>query len=187
MKLNKNANISQKQIKNSDIKAFESLFREHYAQLCNYSYGFVKDMDAAEEVVQEFFYKLWKDRDEMDIHTSMKSYMYAAIKNNSLKYLEKVSVRQRYASRVLTSFPEESLTNLSDELDGRELERIINETLKELPERCSEIFQMNRFGGMKYNEIANKLSISVKTVEANISKALEVFRRKLNTRDKNKQ
>ena len=187
MKFKINASISQKQIKNSDVEAFESLFREYYAKLCQHAYGFVKDMDTAEEIVQDFFYNFWKNRESMSFRISMKAYLYQAIKNNSLKYLEKASVRQRYAADVLTNTSDENLTNLSNELDGRELERIINETLKELPERCRQIFLMNRFEGMKYHEIANRLSISVKTVEANMSKALKVFRKKLNTPDKNSQ
>lgn len=185
--LKKNASISQEQIKNSDIKAFESLFRAYYAQLCHFAFGFVKDMDTAEEIVQDFFYNYWKNRESISFQTSTKAYLYQAIKNNSLKYLDKVSVRRRYASEVMANTSEENLSSLSDELDGRELEKTINETLKELPERCSQIFLMSRFEGLKYHEIADKLSISVKTVEANMSKALQAFREKLNTGRKNSQ
>ncbi len=179
MKLNKSVSALQRQIKNGDIKAFETLFRQYYAKLCMYSNSIVKDMDAAEEIVQDFFYNYWKNRESMTFRISLKSYMYRAIRNNSLKYLEHLNIRRRYAEQQMTGATETKQFSLSDELDAKELERIIQETLKELPGRSAEIFKMNRFDGMKYHEIAQKLSISVKTVEANMSKALQIFRNKL--------
>jgi RNA polymerase sigma-70 factor, ECF subfamily len=179
MKLNKSVSALQRQIKNSDIAAFEALFRQYYAKLCMHSNSIVKDMDASEEIVQDFFYHYWKNRETMTFRISLKSYMYRAIRNNSLKYLEQLNVRRKYAEQQMTSTHETEQFSLSDELDAKELERIIQATLKELPGRSAEIFKMNRFEGMKYHEIAETLSISVKTVEANMSKALQIFRKKL--------
>lgn len=161
-----------------DVAAFEKLFRTYYAELVNYSYGFVKDFDAAEEIVQDFFYNYWKNRKEINIRFSVKSYLFRAVRNNSLKYLDAVAVRRRYADRILAGLKEE--TGYEDtELEYSELMKVIEETLSELPGRCGEVFRMSRFGGMKYEEIAEEMSVSVKTVEANMSKALKLLRDRL--------
>jgi RNA polymerase sigma-70 factor, ECF subfamily len=170
--------IQQHKTRKSDITAFESLFRKYYADLVNYSCRLTRDMDAAEEIVQEFFYNYWKHRKEINIKFSLRAYMYRAIRNNTLNYLEAVSVRRKYADRVLSRSTayggyEDSSVELA------ELHERIDRILDELPERCRVIFCMSRFDGLKYEEIAERLSISVKTVEVNIGKALKLLRRKL--------
>ena len=170
--------IKQTRIKQDDLVEFEKLFKTFYSPLCNYAFRFLKDMDLAEEIVQEFFYNYWKNRQTMSIQISIKSYMYRAVRNNSLKYLEHVKVVKKYEQNFID-------TNSSDagletnELEVKELNDIIEATLNELPERCSLIFKLSRFEGLKYNEIAEKLAISVKTVEANMGKALQLFRKNL--------
>ena len=161
-----------------DVAAFEKLFRTYYAELVNYSYGFIKDLDAAEEVVQDFFYNYWKNRKKINIRFSVKSYLFRAVRNNSLKYLDSVAVRRRYAEKIMGGLKDDTLYEESS-LEYSELNRIIEETLSELPGRCGEIFRMSRFEGMKYEEIAEQMSVSVKTVEANMSKALKLLRERL--------
>lgn len=179
MKLIKTTLGSQQRIREGDVKAFEKLFREYYAPLCHYAARFVKDIDAAEEIVQDFFYNYWKNRETMTIRISVKSYLYRSVHNNALKYLEQLAVRKRYAETIQSSSSEMELSSLSEELDARELGRIIDSALMELPDRSRQIFRMSRFDGMKYQEIADKLSISVKTVESNMGKALHILREKL--------
>lgn len=179
MKLIKSTFGFQQRIREGDVKAFEQLFREYYAPLCRYAARFVKDMDAAEEIVQDFFYNYWKNRESMTIRISVKSYLYRSVHNNALKYMEQLAVRKRYAETILATTTEVELSSLSEELDARELGRIIDNALNELPDRSRQIFRMNRFDGMKYQEIADKLSISLKTVESNMGKALRVLREKL--------
>jgi RNA polymerase sigma-70 factor, ECF subfamily len=164
--------------RNDDISAFERLFKKYYAALVNYAYGFVKDMDASEEIVQDFFYNYWKNRKEIKIRLSVKSYLYRAIRNNSLKYLEAQAVRRRYAEKVLETARESTPENNTG-IEYNELNNLIEETLDELPERCRQIFRMSRYEDLKYEEIASRLSVSVKTVEANIGKALKLLRERL--------
>jgi RNA polymerase sigma-70 factor, ECF subfamily len=171
--------IIQQKTRNSDIVAFETLFRKYYADLVSYSCKFTRDMDAAEEIVQEFFYNYWKNRKEIDIKFSLRAYLYRSIRNNTLNYLEAVSVRRKYADRILSSANYQGYEDKSVEVS--ELNEKIEEILNELPERCRTMFCMSRFDGLKYEEIAEKLSVSVKTVEANISKALKLLRKKLET------
>ena len=168
----------QRRARNNDISAFEMLFRKYYAALVNYAYGFTKDMDASEEIVQDFFYNFWKNRREINIRLSIKSYLFRSIRNNSIKYLEAVAVRRRYAERVINAAKGNPGYENTD-LEVKELKDLIEHTLKELPERCVNIFRMSRFDGLKYEEIAAKLSVSVKTVEANMGKALKLLRERL--------
>jgi RNA polymerase sigma-70 factor, ECF subfamily len=168
----------QRRTRDDDISAFEMLFREYYASLVNYAYGFLKDRDDSEEIVQEFFYNYWKNRKNINIKISVKAYLFRSIRNNSLKHLDNIAVRKRYADRVLLrSMDQTDYENGEMELD--ELNRLIDATLSELPERCGRIFRMSRFDGLKYDEIARELSVSIKTVEANMSKALKLLRERL--------
>lgn len=166
-----------------DIASFEKLFKRYYAELVKYAYGFTKDIDASEEIVQDFFYNYWKDRKRIIIKFSLKAYLYRAVRNNSLNYLESVRVRRKYAEKVLTM--SKNMAGYEDRgMEYGELSKVIEDALDELPERCSTIFKMSRFDGLKYEEIAVKLSISVKTVEANIGKALRLLRERIENYNK---
>ena len=170
--------LKQTRIKQDDLLEFEKLFKLFYSPLCHYAYRFLKDMDLAEEIVQEFFYNYWKNRHTMNIQISIKSYMFRAVRNNSLKYLEHVRVVKKYEQNYKDSNDADAGFE-TNELETRELNEIIEATLNELPERCRQIFRLSRFEGLKYSEIAEKLSISIKTVEANMGKALQLFRKNL--------
>lgn len=176
--------VIQRKIKRDDIREFEKLFKDLYSPLCNYANSYLKDMDTAEEVVQDFFYNFWKNRESLNIQISLKSYIYRSIRNNSLKYIEHQVVVKRYEKTVKEELSTDSIYSSTDELELQELNVVIENTLNELPERCRQIFSMNRFEGLKYQEIADKLSISIKTVEANMGKALQLFRKNLKQYDK---
>jgi len=166
-------------IKSGDINAFETVFREYYAPLTLYASGMLKDRDQAEEIVQDFFYNFWKNREKTTIETSLKSYLFQSIRNKVLKHIRHENVKQKYASHVLDqSMGEQAHIPMSD-YELKELENMVNKVLDRLPDHCSLIFKMSRFEGLKYREIAEKLSISVKTVEVNMSKALNEFRNEL--------
>jgi len=161
-----------------DLKSFESIFRQYYQMLCSYAYRFVNDTDTAEEIVQELFYKLWEKRNELQVTSSLKSYLFSAVHNRCLKFIEHRNVEAKYRNYYLLHGSEAD-NEQQYSSNVRELQGIIERTLDSLPERCSRIFRLNRFEGLKYNEIAIKLSISVKTVEANMGKALKLLRRNL--------
>ena len=166
-----------KKIKEGNIEAFESLFRSCYEPLCRYAYRFVENMETAEEIVQDLFYTLWKERQNLQVFTSVNGYLYRSVKNKSLQQIEKLKIRDEYCKQYLRNDDIETFTP-QEELEYKELEQQIEETLYRLPERRQKIFRMNRMEGKKYNEIALELHISVKTVEAEISKALRELRKK---------
>jgi RNA polymerase sigma-70 factor (ECF subfamily) len=138
----------------------------------------VNDADTAEEIVQELFYKLWEKRMELQVNSSIKSYLFSAVHNRCLKFIEHRNVETRYRNYYLLH--ESEIDNEpQNSSNARELQGIIENTLDALPERCSRIFRLNRFEGLKYHEIADKLSISIKTVEANMGRALKMLRKNL--------
>jgi RNA polymerase sigma-70 factor (ECF subfamily) len=169
----------QKKIQGGDIREFERLFTKYYEPLCHHADKILKDMDAAEDIVQEFFYQFWKNRETFSPKLSLNAYLYHSIRNNALHYLEHLAVRKNYAQQVITDFQEMVPANMQNDAELRDLGKVINATLRNMPERCSRIFRMNRFEGKKYREIAEILSISVKTVEADMGNALQLFRKSL--------
>ncbi len=177
--MGENENVSHKRIKDGDISTFELLFKEFYAPLCLFAFKYVKDKDVAEEIVQDFFYSYWKDRSNLTIRISLKAYFYMAIRNNALKHLRQLQVRLKHAQDVRTREQQYPQSKDPGILEGRELHKMVEEILNQLPERCGVIFRMSRYEGMKYKEIAETLSVSVKTVEANMGKALQTLRVKL--------
>ena len=170
---------SQKQIKGGDIREFERVFVRYYEALCLQANKILGDMDMAEDIVQEFFYNFWKNRESFSPKLSLSAYFYKSIRNNALHYLQHLNVRETYARQLLHDFDEATSVEKEETVEIQELNKVINATLKMMPERCSTIFKMNRFEGKKYREIAEILSISVKTVEADMGKALQLFRKSL--------
>jgi RNA polymerase sigma-70 factor (ECF subfamily) len=169
----------QKKIQDGDIREFERLFEKYYLPLCKYADKILKDMDTAEDIVQEFFYNFWKTRESFSPKLSLNAYLYHSIRNNALHYREHLVIKQTYAQRVLNESQDNMPADIQEDVEMQDLNRVITATLKQMPERCSRIFRMNRFEGKKYREIAEILSISVKTVESDMGKALQFFRKSL--------
>jgi RNA polymerase sigma-70 factor (ECF subfamily) len=165
-------------IRNGDIGQFESLFRSTYSSLVNYARTILKDNDTAEEIVQDLFYVLWRDRKKIKIMTSLNGYLFRAVYNKSMHYLEHQKVVNRHASKAATGVSIDTVDPV-EVLKYKELHEKIATIIGKLPERCARIFCMSRFEGLKYAEIAEELQISVKTVEANMGKALKEFRNEL--------
>lgn len=164
-------------IKKGDIRSYEALFRAYYKPLLIYSERIVDDKDDANEIVQDIFLKLWEKRKNLEIKTSVNSYLYRAVYNNSLQLLKRKKLDLKYKQYKIHQSNEP--TNPSEKMIATELSHKIALLLEELPENCKRIFKMNRFQGMKYQEIADELVISIKTVEANMTKALKFFREHL--------
>ena len=166
-----------KHIKKGDMDAFETLFRKYYAPLFNYAHIFVKQKDDADEVVQDLFFSIWKNKENLSISTSFKSYVYRSVYNNSIQRIRKqqksISLNKQHALDGKISYSE------PDSVQIQQLTDTIEKVLQQLPERSRKIFELSRYEGLKYHEIAKKLSISIKTVEANMSKTLKTFRKYL--------
>lgn len=165
-------------IRQGDVKQFESLFRSSYVSLVKYARSILKDQDTAEEIVQDLFYTIWKDKEKINIESSLNGYLFRSVHNKCLHLLQHKKIIERHAEEMTYRQPEIQ-ENPSDILHYKELQAKVARILEKLPERCGKIFYMSRFEGLKYNEIAEKLSVSVKTVESNMGRALKEFRKAL--------
>jgi RNA polymerase sigma-70 factor (ECF subfamily) len=165
-------------IREGDIKQFEALFRSSYAPLVKYAKTVIKDHDTAEEIVQDLFFRMWQNKEKINIESSLNGYLFRSVHNRCLHYIEHKKVIERHEQEM--SFEQNhGAESPADILQYKELQAKIARTIEKLPERCGQIFRMNRFEGLKYSEIADKLSVSIKTVEANMGKALKEFRKAL--------
>lgn len=165
-------------IKKGNIQAFEVLFKTYYKDLCFYANHYLKDLDLAEEAVQDVFFNIWEKRSALNIKDSFKAYLYISTRNKCLKMIRSENTAAKYSNHI-RHVSRQAVATPVDELNAKELNLLIEETMSQLPERTREIFRMNRYQGFKYQEIADALSISVKTVEANMGKALKLFRKNL--------
>ena len=166
-------------LKDIDYKRkFEDIFKSMFPTLCLFAQKYVSDMDSSKEIVHKVFIALWEKRGDIDFEKPMKSYLFTSVHNRCLNYIRD---NKKFSNDELTV---EALENQlgadsADNITSAETVAEINEAIQSLPEKCREIFILNRFEGLKYQEIADKLGISVKTVEAQMSKALKILREKL--------
>lgn len=165
-------------LKAGDINAFEMLFRTYYQPLCNYAYTFVQDRDEAEEIVQNTFLNVWEKRDNLSIHTGVKPYLYAMVRNACLNVIKHEKVKQQHVAIELVA-GEKSADSVTRTVVAAELETRISQAMNKLPEQCRLVFKLSRFEELKYAEIAEQLNISVKTVENQMGKALKIMRDQL--------
>jgi RNA polymerase sigma-70 factor, ECF subfamily len=172
-----------RRIRQGDVRQFESLFRSSYVSLVRYARTLIKDQDTAEEIVQDLFFRIWKDKEKIVIESSLNGYLFRSVHNRCLHYIEHNRVIERHREEMSFHLPE-TPESPSDILNYKELQEKIASILEKLPERCGRIFYMSRFEGLKYNEIAEKLSVSVKTVESNMGRALKEFRKELTENQK---
>ena len=161
----------------ADPAEFENVFKTHFKNLHAYAYTIVRDEDEAEEIVQNVFFKLWEKREQVHIEQSLTAYLYRSVYYESLNHLKHNKVKEDHKTRHIATY--QSTNNDADSLIVKELREKIHTTVQELPEQCRTVFQMSRFEGMRYREIAQRLGISEKTVENHMGKALKVLRMKL--------
>jgi RNA polymerase sigma-70 factor, ECF subfamily len=161
-----------------DANAFEQVFKTHYKNLHAYVCTMLKEEMYAEEIVQQVFFKLWERAENIVITGSVAAYLYRAVHNESLNHLKHQKVKASHQLHVAYSM-KDAAEAAPKTLQAKELEKKIQAALHELPEQCRTIFQMSRFEELKYREIAGRLSLSVKTVENQMGKALKILREQL--------
>lgn len=160
--------------------AFETFFKKHFQPLCVYcSYKYSFDLDMAEDVVNTAFIRLWEARKTLATGLSPKAYLYKIVDNLSLNIVKHEKVKQRHEQFVLHTTQEGSQQQTFDSIDLKQLRADIDAAIAALPEQMRRIFELSRFDGLKYTEIASRLGISVKTVENQMSTALARLREKL--------
>lgn len=158
------------------------LFDAYYEKLCLYAEGIIKDHHAAEEIVEDLFIYCWVNAGKLSIHTSLKSYLFTSIHNNCLKYLSRSRIRGIHLSKSYDSLEKQELRLPATEevplscLIVDEIELKAEKILSSLPDRCREIYSLNRYEGLSYTQIAKKLDITVGTVKTQMFRAFEKLR-----------
>lgn len=164
-------------LRQDNKEAFSLLFQKYYTDLVLFCGNFVRDKSSCEDIVQSIFLKLWNDRKNIRIETSLKSYLLRAVRNSCFDEFRHLEIVRQYESdpdhSVLDNYDTENYILYSD------LSAHLQQALDQLPAPYREAFEMNRFEGLKYREIAVRLNVSERTVEVRVGKALEMLRKLL--------
>jgi RNA polymerase sigma-70 factor (ECF subfamily) len=166
-----------KKIQSGNKPSFKVLFDKYYTQMTKTAYLIVKDSDTAEEIVQEFFVKFWIKRQEININSSVKSYLFQSIRFRSLNYYRD-NKRNNIESLEIIEL-KGSIGNQIDDYDYDIVMKKLSTAIDTLPEKCRIIFLMSRKENLTYKQIAEKLELSQKTVENQMGIALKKLREKL--------
>jgi RNA polymerase sigma-70 factor (ECF subfamily) len=169
-------------LKSGNLKAFESVFDSLSTKLERFAFEYVANKEDASDIVQSVFMTLWERKESLTDDTRIFNYLITLTKNQCLNYLKHVKAQRNYQQRKETADRELMLNYYAlerfdeNKLILEELSTTIEKAIDSLPGQCREIFMMSRFEGLKYQEIADKLNISVKTVEKKMSISLSIMR-----------
>lgn len=169
-------------LKNGDIAAFDKLFSGYGSRLYHFSIGYLKLKEEAEEVVQEVFLRVWRNRSELKPELSFKSYLFTIAYHLILEYFEKINRRLEFKHQII----EESFNftdDMEDRLNYRLLLEKVDRLIVQLPLRQREILLKRKKGGISVKDIANELKISPKTVENHLTEALKNIKKGLGEED----
>jgi len=172
--MNATDDIVWQQIRQRNMPAFESYYKEHFKEYLLVAYKFVRSVPVSQEIVNDVFLKIWEDAEKIMIESSLKAYIYKAVVNRSINALnkqQKEQQHQRALSLLPPAFYEEK------QLETNELKMQLYKAIDNLPDQCKKVFQLSRFEGLKQQEIADKLGISIKTVKNHITLALKILAR----------
>lgn len=165
-------------LKKGDSEAFSRVFTAWYKDLVLFGGNFLPDREMCEDIVQSVFLRLWNDRTSLVIETSLKSYLLKSVRNSCLDEIRHQDIKRQHESYTLSNSVLEDV-DTDHYILYSDLRKHLQEALCKLPEVYKVAFEMNRFDGMKYKEIAAQLHVSERTVEVRIGKALELLRQYL--------
>ncbi len=175
--------IRKKSKQSQDIDLFENLYQHYYAKTLYFAKQYLSNQDEAEEVAQETFITLWQQRGNIKKELSVQSFILTIAKNKCLNILRKRIIGRKYYDDVSLRETAANISALSDEsieqIHFTELQQLIQEAFNELPSKTQMVYQMNRDQQMTYEEIAQILQVSIKTIEYHMTKALAHFRYRL--------
>lgn len=171
-------------LKNGDRIVFEGLFNVHYKNLVLYAKKFVVETEIARDIVQDVFFYIWEKRAKLTINRSIASYLFRAVHNSCINYLKRESTKDDYIKKFLLSinncgYCTDASQDAHEIILHKDLSERIELIIAGLPEQCRNIFRMSRFKGLKNKEIAEIYSISPRTVETQIYRALKVLKNHL--------
>jgi len=169
-------------LKKSEKSAFEEIYYDFFGLMFHLSLQYIHEERISEEIVQDTFLKLWEIRETLNEDFNIRNFLYTITKNNCLNYLrnQKIALKHQENIKYLEmQFNYEALERLGSFIEFEELRTKIEKALAALPDNLRETFLLSRFEEIPYKEIARKQSISIKTVEAHMTKALKILRHEL--------
>ena len=164
-------------LRRGDTSAFDTIFRTWYGPLVGTAERMLRDRAVAEELVQDVMLELWRRRETLAADGSAQAYLFQATRNRVLNHLRHLKIEQRSEPEIRGDSA--STPHADSALAHEELDVAVQKAVQALPDRCREVFELSRVHGLKYAEIAKTLGISVKTVEAQMGKALRTLRERL--------
>jgi RNA polymerase sigma-70 factor (family 1) len=162
-------------LREGDMEAFKHIYDTYWPKLYGYVYNRLKSKEAAEEIIQEVFFTLWRKHKALEVTHSLSAYLFTAVKYQLLNYIKAASIRQNYTQHFLRS---EKITDNSNEeqVNANDLKKTMDKAVAMLPEKCQQVFRMSRHEQLSIRDIADALHISHKTVENHLTKALRQLR-----------
>jgi len=161
-----------------DTEAFSEIFSAYFKDLVMFAFSITKEMASSEEIVQETFVKLWEDHKKLEIKTSLKSFLLKSVQNRCIDWHRHKKIINIHINYLLINNPIFDY-DTDNYILWSELNELIDATMKRMPEKLRETYEMHRNDGLKYKEISISLSVSVRTIEVRISRALEFLRKEL--------
>lgn len=162
-----------------DKKQFRYVFDEYYQPLCNYAFKFTKDLDKAEDIVQDVFVKIWNRQHTFNENIKWAPYLFLLVKNQSLDVLRRDNLGLRVTKEYQYTKDKEVYLHVEEnekEIDHLLMLEKLYKSIGALPPKCSEVFTMNKLKGFTHLEIAERMGLSIKTVEAHMTKAYKLIK-----------
>jgi len=162
---------------NSDRSAFEKIFRAYYKDLHGFAYSYVRCRDQSEDIVQTIFLRIWENKEDWDPPGKVRHYLFNAIRNEALNLIRHANIQSKTEEEVAELFTDLNSRSYKEENPELiELRNAIQEEIDSLPDRCREIYLLNRRSGLTYTEIADYLGVSINTVGTQMGRALKILR-----------
>lgn len=166
-------------VRENDELAFEILYKRYYSQLVRFSWRYSNSKAIAEELVQDFFADIWENAELLNITYSIKAYFFKAIRNSSLNYIKHKKVQEKYDPEWMSMKKETVMLEIEEKFREEKIREAIKNAVENLPERSRMTYKLHRYDGLTYEEIAEVMDVSVKTVESQMTRTLKILRNQL--------
>lgn len=175
---NKNINLLNLSLKKGDSRAYQTIFNKYYPRLFSYINTYTKNESSTKDILQETFIKLWNNRENIDVDSSISAYLYKIAYNIFIDTYRKNKRQQNLLDSLAYEAVNDSIESEENDSTTKKIQ-IVKKSIEELPPRCQEVFKLSKYEGLKYVEIAEALNISIKTVEAQMGKAFSYIRKQV--------
>lgn len=161
----------------SSKEDYKATFEEYYNPLCNFAFKIIKRKDLAEDIVQEVFVQMWQKREQINLTSSIRNYLFQSTRNRAIEIIRRKKLETDYVKHELHQA--DTSYEINEEANNHMLKEQLLRSIRQLPPKCQEIFVLSKMNGLTYREIAEELNLSVKTVENQIGRGLKLLREML--------